>query len=172
MCSFLFQAAKDPFCFVFIFSKQLLLNVFGGLHLSNPSVPPPRPPQKTKSSGVDCLDTRMKSTGVVVEKIELNPSKRLIWTGHRFDFKKVYEYSRDRSTPETILKPILNAVLNTVGRRLVFFLNGTFYNLGSGVLFFLFLRGSAKFGEHAKGKMQLFSLEPQRKRKKDRLIAG
>ena len=94
----LFQAAKNPFCLVFIFSKQLLLN-----------------------------------------------------------FRDV---------------EILNAVLNTVGRRLVFFLNGTFYNLPSGVLFSLFFQGSAKFGEQAKGKMQLFSLAPQRKRKKDRLIAG
>lgn len=110
---------------------------------------------------------------MVVEKIELNPSKRLIWTGHRFDLTKVYEYSRpvnSRNHLEAV--EILNAVLNTVGRRLVSFLNGTFYNLGSGVLFFFFLRGSAKFGEQAKGKMQLFSLAPERKRKKDRLIEG
>ena len=171
MCSFLFQAAKNPFCFVFIFSKQLPLNYFGGLHFNNPSVPSSRPPPKKSPRELTvCTPIWKAPTGVVVEKIELNPSKRLIWTGHRFDLTKVYEYSRpvnSRNHLEAV--EILNAVLNTVGRRLVSFLNGTFYNLRSGVLFFLFLRGSAKCGEQAKGKMQLLSLAPQRKRKKDRL---
>ena len=93
------SSAKNPFCFVFIFSKQLPLNYFGGLHFPNPSVPSPRRPPK-KSPGVDCLDTRMKSTGVVVEKIELNPSKRLIWTGHRFDLKKVYDWQPTGQLPK------------------------------------------------------------------------
>lgn len=170
MCSFLFQAAKNPFCFVFIFSKQLPLNYFGGLHFNNPSVPSSRPPPpKKKSPGVDCLYTRMKSTDRGGRrKDRIKPFKeRLIWTGHRFDLTKVYEYSRpvnSRNHLEAV--EILNAVLNTVGRRLVSFLNGTFYNLGSGVLFFFSCEEAPNSASRRREKCNFSPLRPKEKERR------
>ena len=168
MCSFLFQAAKNPFCFVFIFSKQLPLNYFGGLHFNNPSVPSSRPPPKKSPRELTvCTPVWKAPTGVVVEKIELNPSKRLIWTGHRFDLTKVYEYSRpvnSRNHLEAV--EILNAVLNTVGRRLVSFLNGTFCNLGSGVLFFFSCEEAPNSASRRREKCNFSPLRPKEKERR------